>query len=336
MTNSEFMSNPRYKAGRQFYACCALACALMASSIDLAAQSYPSRPVRVIVPFAAGGGADIMGRTISQKLTESLGQQFVVDNRAGAAGNIGTELVARAAPDGYTLLIVGPNHTVNPHMFRKLSWDPVKDFEPISLLNSASYILVTHTSLPVRSLKDLIALARAKPGQIIYGSGGNGTAGHLGMELIKMMAGIDMVHVPYKGGAPMLADILGGQVSLGYDNILTSVPYIRAGRVRALALSGARRTPLLPELPTVAESGLPGYDIVVWQGLLAPAGTPPEILARLEVATVAAMQKPDVRERLAKMGTDVIGSTRQEFAASIKVELDKAGKIIRQANIRAD
>ena len=204
------------------------------------------------------------------------------------------------------------------------------------MLNSASYILVTHPSLPVRSLKDLIALARAKPGQLNYGSGGNGTAGHLGMELMKSMARIDMVHVPYKGGAPMLADIIGGQVLFGYDNILTSVPHIRSGRVRALALSGAKRTPLLPELPTVAESGLPGYDIVVWQGLLAPAGTPPEIIARLQDASVAAMQMPDVRERMAKLGTDVIGGTRQEFAAFIKAELEKYGKIIRQAKIQAD
>jgi len=336
MTNSEFTSNQRCKAGRPFYAWCALACALMTGSIDLAAQSYPSRSVRVIVPFAAGGGADIIGRTLSQKLTEILGQQFVVENRAGAAANIGTELVARATPDGYTLLIVGPNHTANPHMFRKLSWDPVKDFEPISLLNSASYVMVAHPSLPASSLKDLIALARAKPGQITYGSGGNGTAGHLGMELLKMMSGIEMLHVPYKGGAPMLTDILGGQVSLGYDNVLTAVPHIRAGRVRALAFSGARRNALLPEVPTVAESGVPGYDVVVWQGFLAPAGTPQEILARLEKATIAATQKPDLRERWAKLGAEVVGSTRQEFAAFIKVELEKAGKIIRQANIRAD
>ena len=321
---------------RVFYVWCALACAVITGSPDLAAQSYPSKPVRVIVPFAAGGGADIMGRTISQKLTEALGQQFVVDNRAGAAANIGTEMVARSAPDGYTLLLVGPNHTANPHMFRKLSWDAVKDFEPISLLNSASYVLVAHPSFPVRSVKELIALARAKRGQIVYGSGGNGTAGHLGMELLKITAGIDMVHVPYKGGAPMLIDILGGQVLLGYDNILTSVPHIRSGKLRALAVSGGRRATLLPEVPTVAESGLPGYDIVVWQGLLAPAGTPPEILSRLEQATVAAMQQPDVRERLAKLGTDIVGSTRQEFSAFIKVELEKAGKIIRHANIRAD
>src|ERR1043166_474963 len=336
MTKPEFVSHTGYKVGSKRYAWCALACALMASPVELAAQSYPTKPVRVIVPFAAGGGADIMGRTISQKLTESFGQQFIVDNRAGAAANIGTEIAARAAPDGYTLIVTGPNHTINVHMFRKLSWDPVKDFEPISMLNSASYILVTHPSLPVRSLKDLIALARAKPGQLNYGSGGNGTAGHLGMELMKTMARIDMVHVPYKGGAPMLADIIGGQVLFGYDNILTSVPHIRSGRGGGLALSGAKRTPLLPELPTVAASGLPGYDIVVWQGLLAPAGTPPEIIARLQDASVAAMQMPDVRERMAKLGTDVIGGTRQEFAAFIKAELEKYGKIIRQAKIQAD
>jgi len=309
---------------------------LAAGPVEVGAQDYPVRPVRVIVPFAAGGGADVVGRTLAQKLAESFNQQVIVDNRPGAAGNIGTEAVARAAPDGYTLLVAGPNHTSNVHLFRRIPFDPVKDFEPISQLTSAQYILVVHPSLPARSVKELIALARARPGQINYGSAGNGAANHLGMELIKMMAKIDMQHVPYKGGAPMQVDLLGGQISVAYDNILTIVPHIHSGRVRALAVSGARRTPVLPDLPTVAEAALPGYDVSVWVGFLAPAGTPPAILARLQEASVSGMQKPDVRERMAAQGADVVASTREQFAAFIKSDMNKAGEVIRQAKIRLE
>ena len=329
-------ANSSCSVSRRVCAGCALACLLVAGSVELAAQGYPARPVRMIVPFPAGGGADVIGRTLAQKLAEGLGQQVVVENRPGAAGNLGTEFVARAAPDGYTLLIVGPNYTSNVHLFRKIPFDPVKDFEPISLLTSALYILVVHPSLPVRSVKELIALARARPGQINYGSAGNGAANHLGMELIKMMAKIDMQHVAYKGGAPMQVDLLGGQISVAYDNILTIVSHIQSGRVRALAVSGARRTPLLPELPTVAESGLTGYDVTVWVGFLAPAGTPESILARLQETTASGMQKPEVRERMATLGADVIASTRQEFGAFIRSDMEKVGQIIRQANIRLD
>jgi tripartite-type tricarboxylate transporter receptor subunit TctC len=328
----------------------ALACALMAGTVELGAQTtspfdkssggsgqaYPSKTVRVIVPFPAGGGADIIGRALAQKLGESFGQQFIVDNRAGAFSSIGTELAARAVPDGYTLLIIGPNHASNPHLMRKISYDAIKDFAPISLLTSASYILIVHPSLPVRSVKDLIALARARPGQIDYGSGGTGTASHLGMELFKMMANIDMQHVPYKGGPAMLTDVLGGQIQVGYDNILTTIPQLRAGRLRALAVSGARRTPSLPELPTMAEAGLPGYDIAVWQGVLAPAGTPEAIIARLHEASVTAMQKPEMRESMLAKGADVVTNTPQEFRAFIRTELEKAGQIVRKANVRLD
>jgi tripartite-type tricarboxylate transporter receptor subunit TctC len=335
-TMTKLASNSQHKVSRHVCASVALACVLVAGSVQLSAQDYPTRPVRIIVPFPAGGGADVIGRTLAQKLTETLAQNVIVENRAGAAGNIGTEAVARAAPDGYTLLVPGPNFTANVHLFRKIPFDPIKDFEPISLLTSAQYILVVHPSLPVRSVKELIALARAKPGQINYGSAGSGSANHLGMELIKMMAKIDLQHVPYKGGAPMQADLLGGQISLAYDNILTIAPHIQSGRVRALAVSGARRTPLLPDLPTVAEAGLPGYDVAVWVGFLAPAGTPANILNRLQDATIAGMQKPEVRERMATLGADVIASTRQEFAAFIKTDIEKAGRIIRQGNIRLE
>jgi len=317
-------------------ASCALLCGLIAAPADLLAQTFASRPLRMIVPYPAGGGADVVGRMLAQKLSESFGQPFVVENRPGAASNIGTEIVARAAADGYTVLLVGTNHTSNVNLFRKIPYDPIKDFAPVSLLTTASYVLDAHPSLPVHSVKDLVALARAKPGQINYGSGGNGLASHLGMELFKRMARIDMQHVPYKGGPPMLTDLLGGQISVGYDNIITSVPHIRSGRLRALAVSGARRSPLLPEVPTMAESGWPGYDVSIWQGLLAPAGTPETTLARLQEHTVAGMRNADTRERMAALGADVVASTRQEFAAFIKAEIDKWAEIIRATGAKLD
>ena len=336
MTALATKSTPRFKASGRVYTWCAMGLALMAGAAEVGAQSYPARPIRMIVPFPAGGGADIIGRTLAQTLAETLGQQVVVENRVGAFSSIGTELAARAAPDGYTVLIIGPNHTGNPHLFRKIAYDPIKDFAPISLLTSASYLLDVHPSLPVRSVKELIALARARPGEINYGAGGNGSASHLGMELIKMMAKIDIQHVPFAGGPPMLTALLGGHIQVGYDNILTSMPHIRSGRVRAIAVSGAQRTSLLPELPTVAESGLKGYDVTVWQGLLAPAGTPENIVARLHEATATGMRKPDVRERMTNLGAEVVASTPKEFAAFIKTELDKSGQIIRQAKIQLD
>ena len=314
----------------------AIAVGFMATSTSGRAQSYPSKPIRMIVPFPAGGGADIIGRVAAQKLSEGFGQQVIVDNRAGAFSSIGTEMAARSPPDGYTLLIIGPNHVSNPYLMKKLSYDALKDFAPVSLLTSASYVLVVHPSLPVRTVKELIALARARPGQIDYGSGGTGTASHLGMELFKMMAKVNMQHVPYKGGPAMLNDVLGGQIQVGYDNILTTVPQLRAGRLRALAISGARRTPLIPEVPTMAESGLTGYDISVWQGLLAPAGTPEPIVTRLYEVTAASMQKPDVRESMLQKGADVVANTPQEFRAFIRSELDKAARIIREANVKLD
>jgi len=301
---------------RRMLAVAPLAVATLVTCLPLTAtaQAWPTRAIRMVVPFAAGGGADIVGRAVAQKLAESLGQQVIVDNRAGAAGNIGTELVARAPGDGYTLLIIGPNHATNPFLFRKIPFDPIKDFEPVSLLTSAPYLLVVHPSLPARTLKDLIALALSKPGQLNYGSAGNGSAGHLGMELIKISAKLDIQHVPYKGSPPFLSDLIGGQVVAGYDNVLSSAPHIRSGRLRAIAVSGAKRTPAFPDLPTVAESGIPGYDVTVWQGLLAPAGTPRDILTRLATETAAGMQRADVRERMTALGVEIIAAPPAAFA----------------------
>ena len=307
-----------------------------AAGLSAAQQPWPSRPLRMVVPFAAGGGADIIGRTVAQKLTEAFGQQVIVDNRPGAAGNIGTEFVARAPADGYTMLIIGPNHATNPSLFRKIPFDPVKDFDPVSLLTSAPYVLLVHPSLPVKTVKDLASLARQRPGQINYGSAGNGTAGHLGMEIIKTTTKIDIQHVPYKGSPPFVADLIGGQVSAGYDNVLSSAPHIRSGRLRAIAVSGAKRSPSFPEVPTVAESGLPGYDVTVWQALLVPAGTPREIVTRLHAEVVAGMQKADVRERMTTLGVEVIAGTPQQLATFIRSELDKFRKVVEASGAKIE
>ena len=312
------------------------AAAVLIAQASIPREQYPHRPIRMIVPFAPGGGADITGRAIAQKLAEGLGQQVVVDNRPGAAGNIGTELAARSAPDGYTLLLIGPNHTTNVSLFAKLNYDPVRDFEPISLVTSAPYVLLVHPSLPARNVKELIALARAKPGQLTYGSSGNGTAGHLAMELVKTQAKIDMVHVPYKGSQPLLTDLIGGQIVTGFGDALSSTPQVQAGRLRALAVSGARRARTLPDVPTVAEAALPGFDVTVWQGILAPAGTPREIVARLHSEIVNALQKPEVQSRMAALGVDIIGNSPQEFAAFIKRDIAKWAVVIKASGARID
>jgi tripartite-type tricarboxylate transporter receptor subunit TctC len=308
----------------------------VAAGCATAQQPWPTRPLRMVVPFAAGGGADIVGRTVAQKLTEAFGHQVIVDNRPGAAGNIGTEFVARAPADGYTMLIIGPNHATNPFLFRKIPFDPVKDFDPVSLLTSAPYVLLVHPSLPVKTVHDLANLARQRPGQINYGSAGNGTAGHLGMEIIKTTTKIDIQHVPYKGSPAFVADLIGGQVSAGYDNVLSSAPHIRSGRLRAIAVSGAKRSPSFPEVPTVAESGLPGYDVTVWQALLAPAGTPRDVVARLHAEVVAGMQKPDVRERMTALGVEIIAGTPAQLGTFIRSELDKFRKVVEASGARIE
>ena len=317
--------------------CAALCLALAPLTVpETHAQTFPTRPVRLVVPFAAGGGADITARVIAQKLTESFGQQVIVDNRPGAASNIGTELVARSAPDGYSLILVGPNHTTNINLFAKLNYDPIKDFEPVSLVTSAPYVLLMHPSLPAKNLKEFIALARAKPGQLTYGSAGNGTAGHLAFESIKTQAKLQIVHVPYKGSPPLQADLIGGQIAAGFDNVLSSLPHVKAGRLRALAVSGGKRSPAMPDVPTVAEAALPGFDVTVWQGILAPAGTPRDVVTRLNSEIVSALQKPDVQSRMAALGVEIIGSSPQEFAAFIKRDIEKWAVVIKASGARID
>lgn len=314
----------------------ALCCATLLVAGVCQAQAYPAKPVRVIVPWPAGGGADIVARGVTQKLTEHFNQPFVVENRPGASGSVGTEVASKQAPDGYTLLLIGANHATNSHLYARLGFDPVKDFEPISLLTEAHNLLVAHPSLNVRSVSDLIALARARPGQISYGSAGNGTTGHLAMELLKLSAKIYMVHIPYRGGAPFVNDLLGGQVVIGFENVLSSSPHVASGKLRALATSGRQRSRALPEVPTVAESGLPGFEVVLWQGLLAPVGTPRAIIDRVYEGVAAGMAKADLRERFAQLNVEPVGGTPAQFATYLQSEIDKWGKVIRAAGIRLD
>lgn len=277
-----------------------------------------------------------MARALAQKLSERMGQQFVVDNRPGGAGNIGTEAAARSNPDGYTFLLTGPSHIINAHLFRQLPFDPMRGFLPISLLTSAPYVLVASPSFSLRSLQDLIASARSSSTPLSYGSAGNGTAGHLAMEMIKAEAGIDLVHVPYRGSPPLLTDLIAGRIAVAFDNVLSSSPAIAAGQLRALAVSGSRRAPSLPEVPTVAEAGLPGFDVTVWQGALFPAGVVPAFAARLSTEMAAALQEPDLQARLSVLGVDAIGSDPQAFARFLEGEHRRWGEAVRRSGARVD
>ncbi|HTQ76033.1 MAG TPA: tripartite tricarboxylate transporter substrate binding protein [Burkholderiales bacterium] len=314
--------------------------AAIASAVVCAAalaQEYPSRPVRIVVPYAAGGNADILGRTLAQKLGDALRQPFVVENRAGANGGIGTDFVAKSVPDGYTLLITasGPL-TVNPTLYKGVPYDPVKDFAPISECAVYQYVLVALASSPWKSIADIVAAARAKPGAISYGSTGVGGGNHLSGELFALATGTQLTHVPYKGSAPALSDLLGGQLSMMFDTVITSVPHIRAGKLRAFAVSSAKRASSLPEVPTMQEAGIKGFDISQWQGLLAPAGTPRSVVDRLNAETIRAMHAADVHERIAVQGgNDIVTGTPEELAALIRSDLQAYAKLIRDAKIPA-
>ncbi|HEY8554796.1 MAG TPA: tripartite tricarboxylate transporter substrate binding protein [Burkholderiales bacterium] len=299
------------------------------------AQQYPTRPVRIIVPFTAGGPTDIVGRLLAQRLTEAFGQQFIVDNRPGGGATIGAQVAARSAPDGYTLLIGGiTSLAMAPHTHSTLPYDPFKDFAPISTLTRQPVMLMVHPVVPARSVKEFIALAKAKPGALDYASSGIGGTGHLAGELFKQVAGINMVHVPYKSAGPALTDLVAGQVQVMFGTLLASVPLIRNDKLRALALTGPRRVEALPQVPTFAESGLPGFDASSWNCLVAPAGTPEPIIARLNAEVVRIVRDPTVLERLKGDGVAGTGSTPQELAAYLKAESDKWGKVARDVGIR--
>ncbi|MDB5864560.1 MAG: tripartite tricarboxylate transporter substrate binding protein [Betaproteobacteria bacterium] len=317
----------------------AVAAALLscAAGAQGTAQSFPTKPVRIIVAFPPGGGTDIVARILGQKLGESWGQQAIVDNRAGASGVIGTEAAARAAPDGYTWFMgTMGNLTVNQHLYQKMPVDPQRDLTAMSQVVAVHFVMVSHPSLPAKNVKDLIALARARPGLINYSSSGPGGAPHLGGELLKSMAGINLVHIPYKGSGPSFTDLLGGQVSLTFDSLVQAYPYIKAGRLNALAVLGSKRSKLLPQTPTIAESGVPGYELTNWFGLVVPSATPRELIQRLHGDVSKALAQPDVRDKLQAMGADVIGSNPEQFAGFMREETAKWAKVVRQANIRAE
>jgi tripartite-type tricarboxylate transporter receptor subunit TctC len=301
------------------------------------AQEYPAKPVRLILPYAAGGPTDIVSRLFAQKLGEALGQQFVADNRGGAGGIIACELAARAIPDGYTLLMgaVGVL-TINPHLRQKLPFDPQRDFQPVSLLSSSPYLLLVNPGVPARSVKELVALAQARPGQLNYASGGVGTGNHLSAELLKLTAGVDLTHIPYKGASLAVGDLISGQVQALFVNVLPALPHVRSGKARALAVTSARRSTAAPDIPTFAESGYPGIVTSSSFGLLAPARTPSAIVKRLHGELAQIARQPAVRERLEAQGAEVIGSTPEEFAAFIRSETERWGKVIKTAGIKAD
>ena len=301
------------------------------------AQAYPNKTVRLVVPQSAGGGADILARSVAEKLSKSWGVQVIVDNRLGAAGIIGTQLVAQAAPDGYTLLMGAiSTHAINRGLYRNLPYDPVKDFVPITMIASAPLLVVVHPSLPVKSVQELIALARAKPGQLSFASAGSGNSTHLAGEMFKMLANVDILHVPYKGATPAEIDLMAGHASLMFSSILSAMPHSNAGRMRALAVTSARRTSVMPELPTVAESGLAAFDVNPWYGLFAPAGTPREIVDKINREVLGILQLPDVKERFATLGADPAGTTPGEFATFINVEIEKWTRVIKQSGTTVD
>ncbi len=313
---------------------CVLACA--GAHVSAADTPFPSRPIRFIVPNGAGGTTDLVARSVAPKLADMLSQQVVIDNRPGSGGILGTEIVAKAAPDGHTLLMgtIG-NIAISPALYRKLAYDSLRDFAPVTQLASAAYMVLLHPSVVAKSMKELAALAKAKPGALNFASAGSGTGSHLAAELFKSMAGVDIVHVPYKGGSPAMTDVIAGQVQLMFNGIPSSMPHLRSGRVRALAVTTAARSAAAPELPTIAEAGFPGAESTSWTGILVPAGTPAPVIAKLNAAFVKALQFQDVVARLSMDGATPVGNTPAEFGAYIKNEHAKWGKVVRASGVTA-
>jgi tripartite-type tricarboxylate transporter receptor subunit TctC len=304
---------------------------------NAAAQPYPNRPIRAVVPLAPGGGTDTVGRLVAGKLSELLGQQIVVDNRGGGGGVVGTDLVAKATPDGYTLLVGSiTTNAVNPVLYKKLPYDHLRDFAPISLIGTVPNTLVVHNSVPAKSMKEFLAYAKANPGKINYGSSGLGSATHLSMALISSMTGVAMTHVPYKGAGAAVADVLGGQIQALCSSLAGLLPHIKSGRVRALGVTTAKRNPQLPEVPTIAESGIPGYEVTIWYALFAPGATPKPILARLNAETVKALNSAELKERLTLQGLDVASSTTDELTALVKSETAKWAKVVKDSGVQLE
>jgi tripartite-type tricarboxylate transporter receptor subunit TctC len=303
---------------------------------SVCAQGFPSKPVRIVVPSSAGGGADTTARLLAQRLSDVFGQQVVVDNRPGAGNIIGTELVAKAAPDGYTLLLAINNHAINASLYRKLSYDPVQDFAPISLLITAPHIVVVHPSLPVKSIQDLIKLARAKPGEINYASAGNGTSAHFAAELFKLNAKVQMTHIPYKSLSGAVTDVVSGAVQVMFPSPLTALGQMKAGRLKGLAVTTARRSQTMPELPTIQESGVAGYEFSTWYGLLAPRATPDALITRLNQAVVQILRSKDMQARVTGDGGDPVGGSPDAYGAFLKAEVEKYAKLVKQIGLQID
>ena len=301
------------------------------------AQAYPTKPVTIIVPFAAGGTTDILARIIGQALTAELGQSVVVDNRAGAGGNIGGQAAAKATPDGHTLFMgtVG-THAINASLYKKMPFDPVKDFAPLTRVANVPNLLVANPAQPYKSVKDLIAYAKANPGKVNFGSSGNGSSIHLSGELFKSLAKVDMQHVPYKGSAPAVTDLLGNQIGIMFDNMPSAIPHVRSGKLVPLAVTTAKRSPELPNVPTIAEAGVPGYEATSWFGMFAPAGTPAPVLAKLNAAIVKVLGQPDVKKKINEQGAEVYSETPEQFAAFIQVESVKWGKVVKESGASLD
>ena len=300
------------------------------------AQQYPARPIRLIVPFPPGGGTDITARAIAQKLSESWGQTVVPDNRPGANGTIGADLTAKSAPDGYTLTMISSSHAVNVGLYTKLPYDLIRDLAPITQATRQPYTLVIHPSVPAKSVKELIGLAKAKPGALNYGSSGTGGISHLAGALLGSLTGTNLVHVPYKGGVLAMTDVIGGRIQMLFGTLLLGGPHIKAGRLRVLAVTTAQRWPGTPELPTMQEAGVPGFEITQWYGMLAPVKTPPAIIAKLNKEIARILHQPDVKEKLAADGADTVGNTPEQFGAHVRAEVEKYGKLVKQLGLKLE
>ena len=321
--------------------CYRLAAVLLAAAalmpITAAAQSFPAKPIHIIVPYPPGGALDVTARSIANELTKLLDQPVVVENRSGAGGNVGGEAVARAAPDGYTLFATtSAIHAINPVLYKTMPFDPNKDLAPVVALVVLNNVLVVHPSVPARSVQELIALAKGQPGKLTFASSGNGTTVHLSGELFKMMTGVDMLHVPYKGSAPAVTDLIAGQVNMMFENIPAAMPHIRSGKLRALGVTGNKRSPLLPEVPTIAESGLPGYESSVIYGLVAPAATPKEIISKLNAAAVKGANTKEFRERMEGLGYEVIAGSPEQMAEMLRTEIARWAPVIKASGARVD
>jgi tripartite-type tricarboxylate transporter receptor subunit TctC len=314
---------------------CLFAVALVFCSAA-AAQNFPTKPIRVVVPFPPGGGTDIVARTVTPKMAEILGQPFIVENRAGAGGNIGTDAVAKSPADGYTLLVASASSAINTTLVPNLSWDLARDFAPVVLMVVNSHLLAAHPSVPANNVKELIDLARAKPGQVTYASYGPGSSAHLTAELFKLMAKVDLLHIPYKGAAPAVNDLLGGQVNIIFADVAALLPHLKSGKLKALGIGSTKRFEGLPDVPTIAESGVPGFEAGGFLGLVAPAGTPPAVINALNAAAQKSLAMPEVRERLVALASPPVGGSPEEFGQYMKREVDKWARVIRAANIKAE